>query len=115
VEPIEIVENNFEELLSSAKAGDMIPLYEGEWDTHPKGVLIRKGRKLFLNGKASVYEGEWDNWREHHRGVVIEKDNQLLLNGKTLLYGGEYDEWLSHPDGVVIRKGNQLFLSVYKE
>ena len=56
------------------KNGQIILHYEGEvdsWFPHPKGIVIRKGKQFFLNGKDLLSEGEWDGLRSRPNGDVV--------------------------------------------
>ncbi len=110
-----VKEGSFSRLLKLAQTGDIITLYEGEfngWKSHPKGVVIQQGNKLLLNGTKLLYGGEFGYyWSSHPQGVVIQQGNKLLLNGTKLLYEGTWDNWSSHPQGVVIRQGDKLLLN----
>jgi len=57
-------------------------LYQGDWDNfkpHPRGVIIKKGQQLLLNGQILLYEGRWRNWLPHAKGVVIIKNDEIWL------------------------------------
>jgi hypothetical protein len=110
---------SFTELLEQANDGDMILLYEGEWDrcgwcSSPKGVIIRRDWKYLLNGIEDVLEHEFYVWRVHPQPDVIRNENQIVIEGLGVIYNGPYDWVMPHPNGYVIEKGNQLWLRVCK-
>lgn len=77
-----IIKGAFEKLLSQAKTGDVIVLFKGpwdSWDSHAKGVVIRREDEFLLNGKKLLYKGPWDSWGSHAKGVVIERGDEFLL------------------------------------
>jgi len=103
-------------------------LYNGPWDdwkAHPDGVVIKIGRRSFLNGEQllfdekddvsgydpytgkPIYDGGWYFWNSEPKCTVVQVGCKLLSKNGGLLYEGDYYyEWQSHPDGVVIKVRN---------
>jgi len=118
-----VIEGSFNELLGKAEEGDVILLYEGnfnDWRPHPEGVVIRLAGKLTLNGferwwREKVPCSESYFFPHYVYGELklgVDCLHNFSIDNHHLSFDGRIDEWKLHPHGIVIRQDNKFMLIV---
>lgn len=123
-----VITGSFAELLKIAKNGDHIDLcsspftsgLQSHWCVHPEGIVVQKGNTLLLNGKQTLFQGTFQDWR-----VAVDDPSKIFLLNKKEEFGPEYSiisdskgneicrieswwlqSWQAHLGGVVVSRGH---------
>lgn len=114
------IEGDFQELIEQAKNGDMLLVYEGEFEDwvsidlgYFQGVIIRKSHNFYyLNGDEKVDPAlcqyqllPCSDYTKNDEGIYYKNE---------LIYRGLVDEIRISPYGIVLSKGKQIWLIIHR-
>lgn len=111
---------SFIELVERAKNGDMLLMYEGEFEDwvstdleYFQGIIIRKSHNFYyLNGEEKV-----DPTLCQYQPLPCldyTKDDEGIWYNNKLIYHGLVDEMHVSPYGIAFSKGRQIWLIIHR-